>query len=100
MELLKQGVDIDMEVNLKNTTQDFIDASLDELNKFVFAKRTTDQENNLKSLKRKLDKHLVLVVNQKIGDKKFYLLPQDKRQDGETLRQVIWYKRGILTVFL
>lgn len=43
----------------------------------------------MKSLQRKLDKHLVLVVNQKLGDKKYFLLPQSKREDGETLRQVI-----------
>ncbi|CAH1969371.1 unnamed protein product [Acanthoscelides obtectus] len=41
----------------------------------------------MKSLKRKLDRHLVLVVNQQLGDKKHYLLPQGTLQDGETLRQ-------------
>ncbi|VEN58582.1 unnamed protein product [Callosobruchus maculatus] len=41
----------------------------------------------MKSLQRKLDKHLVLVVNQTLGDKKHYLLPQGLLQAGETLRQ-------------
>lgn len=49
-----------------------------------------DDKNDVKSLNRKLDKHLVLVLKQKIGEDNFYLLPQGGRQDGETLRQVAW----------
>lgn len=41
----------------------------------------------MSSLYRKLDKHLILLVNQKIGDKFYYVLPQGLRQEGETLRQ-------------
>lgn len=47
-----------------------------------------DKVNNLKSLNRKLNKHLVLLVKQKIGGNDFYLLPQALRLDGETLKQV------------
>lgn len=36
---------------------------------------------------RKLDKSLILVLNQAIGNKEYYLLPQSIRENGETLRQ-------------
>lgn len=49
-----------------------------------------DKKNNIASLNRKLNKHLVLVTNQNLGSKDYYLLPQGIRQDGETLRQVIY----------
>lgn len=42
----------------------------------------------MKSLNRKLSKHLVLVVNEKLGNKDYFLLPQTLHQDGETLKQV------------
>ncbi|XP_044258159.1 39S ribosomal protein L46, mitochondrial [Tribolium madens] len=87
LEQLKKGADI--EVHLKDTAQDLVDASTEEFSKFKFASRVTeaDKKNDLKSLNRKLDKHLVLVTKQKIGKDNFYLLPQALRQDGETLRQ-------------
>ncbi|GJQ69203.1 putative ribosomal protein L46 [Trypoxylus dichotomus] len=86
-ELLKQGTDVDVVV--KQTAQDFLDTSTEELNKFKFADRITkaDKENDQKSLNRKLDKHLVLVVKQKLGDEDYYILPQAARNEGETLRQ-------------
>lgn len=54
---------------------------------FIFIE--DDKKKNMKSLKRRLSKHLVLVTNQCLGDKKHFLLPQGIRQDGETLRQVM-----------
>ncbi|XP_044757137.1 39S ribosomal protein L46, mitochondrial [Coccinella septempunctata] len=83
------GGDIDSEITLKQTVQDFIDASLEEASKFKFASRTTvdDTKNNVKSLNRKLDKHLVLLVDQQIGGRNFTILPQGKWKEGETLRQ-------------
>lgn len=47
-----------------------------------------DKSNNIKSLNRKLDKHLVLLIKQKLGKETHFLLPQRIRQDGEALRQV------------
>lgn len=47
-----------------------------------------DGSNDVKSLNRKLDKHLVLLTKQKIGNKTHYLLPQGTREEGETMRQV------------
>ncbi|XP_972780.2 large ribosomal subunit protein mL46 [Tribolium castaneum] len=87
LEQLKKGVDID--VHLKDTAQDLVDVGAEEFAKFKFANRVTeaDSRNDLKSLNRKLDKHLVLVTKQKVGKDNLYLLPQALRQDGETLRQ-------------
>lgn len=47
-----------------------------------------DKENDITSLERKLDKHLVLLVKQQIGQQDRFLLPQALLEDGETLRQV------------
>jgi large subunit ribosomal protein L46 len=90
-ELLKKGeieIDLDSEAS-KQTAHDFEDANTDELSKFQFASRTTeaDKKNDTRSLERKLDDTLILLLEQKIGDKNFALLPQGKRQDGETMRQ-------------
>ncbi|KAF5270334.1 hypothetical protein FQR65_LT05522 [Abscondita terminalis] len=87
-ELLKKG-EGDLDVTTKETAQDFLDACNEELAKFRFADRITEDDrlNNTKSLNRKLDKHLVLLLKQKLGNKQLFLLPQGARQEGETLRQ-------------
>lgn len=87
---MKKGGADELDINLKQTAQDMVDACTEELVKFTKGSRVTeaDKTNDVKSLNRKLDKNLVLVVNQKVGDKKHYLLPQGKIEDGETLRQV------------
>lgn len=54
-----------------------------------------DAKNNTKSLNRKLDKHLVLLVDQKVGDQEFSIFPQDKWQQGETLRQVGFFEYSV-----
>ncbi|ENN75252.1 39S ribosomal protein L46, mitochondrial [Dendroctonus ponderosae] len=79
----------DLDLKSTRTTQDFIDACKEEFAKFKPAEKTTaaDQTNEVKSLQRKLSKHLIFVQNQKIGDQSFYILPQGIREDGETLRQ-------------
>ncbi|XP_022910308.1 large ribosomal subunit protein mL46 [Onthophagus taurus] len=87
-EQLKKG-DGDVDMALKQTAQDFFDASREELKRFKVAEKITecDKKNNVKSLNRKLDKHLVFVMKQKIGNKDHYLLPQGLRKDGENMRQ-------------
>lgn len=47
-----------------------------------------DKKNDITSLERKLDKHLVLLVKQQIGEQDLFLLPQALAEDGKTLRQV------------
>lgn len=47
-----------------------------------------DEKQDVTSLQRKLDKHLVLLTQQTVGKKKYFLPPQGIRQDGETLKQV------------
>jgi large subunit ribosomal protein L46 len=91
-DLVKSGkIDIDSESDNRvlQTAQDFEDASQDELSKFTFAPRETDDDkkNNTKSLNRKLDETLVLLCEHKFGKENTWLLPQGKWIEGETLRQ-------------
>lgn len=90
-ELLKKGqmeVDLDESAS-KQTAQDLKDAYIEELNKFKFAPRSTadDQSKNIASTNRCLDDSLFLLVEQKLGTKSHFLLPQGPRLDGETMRQ-------------
>lgn len=88
-ERLKSGAaDLDLEV-VRQTAQDFEDAALDELKNFQLAPTITeaDKKNDVKSLNRKLDRNLVLLVEQKVGENNFWIPPQGVRKDGETLRQ-------------
>ncbi|KAK4883511.1 hypothetical protein RN001_006830 [Aquatica leii] len=87
-ELLKKG-EGDLDMTAKETAQDFLDACNEELAKFKFGDRVTadDKANNIKSLNRKLDRHLTLLIKQKLGNDNLFLFPQGARQDGETLRQ-------------
>jgi len=79
----------DVDAVASQTAQDNADAWKKELAKFQFAPRTTaaDQNNDVKSVNRKLDDTLVLLTEQQIGNRKIFVLPQGKRNDGETLRQ-------------
>ncbi|CAH7337996.1 39S ribosomal protein L46, mitochondrial [Phodopus roborovskii] len=45
-----------------------------------------DKKNDRTSLNRKLDRNLVLLVREKLGDRDFWMLPQVEWQPGETLR--------------
>lgn len=45
-----------------------------------------DKKNDRTSLNRRLDRNLVLLVREKLGDQDFWLLPQVEWQPGETLR--------------
>ncbi|XP_006970102.1 large ribosomal subunit protein mL46 [Peromyscus maniculatus bairdii] len=45
-----------------------------------------DKKNDRTSLHRKLDRNLVLLVREKLGDQDFWMLPQVEWQPGETLR--------------
>lgn len=45
-----------------------------------------DKKNDRTSLHRKLDRNLVLLVKEKLGDEDVWMLPQAEWQPGETLR--------------
>lgn len=45
-----------------------------------------DKKNDRTSLQRKLDRNLILLVREKLGDQDFWMLPQVEWQPGETLR--------------
>lgn len=88
--LLEKTLNVDMiDDALQQTGQDFVDVGLNELKKFTPASRITkaDKENNTKSTQRKLDRHLVFLLNIKLGDKSHWTMPFGKRLEGETLRQ-------------
>lgn len=61
-----------------------------ELRTFTPAARETEADltNNRKSLERKLDTTLYLLVKQKIEGKDHWVLPQVYWKEGETMRQV------------
>jgi hypothetical protein len=50
----------------------------------------SDQEHDTKSSKRKLDKTLVLLVQQKFDKVEDWVLPQGLHKQRETIRQVIF----------
>ena len=57
-------------------------------NSLYFQFTEADKEKDQKSLDRMLDRHLLLVVRQKLGTSSVWILPQGQRQEGETMRQV------------
>lgn len=88
-ELIKKGeIELDAESS-KQTAQDLEDSYKEELSKFTLAPRLTeaDKTNDIKSLNRKLDETLVLLVQQQLGKNKVFVLPQTKWAEGETMRQ-------------
>ncbi|XP_023378739.1 39S ribosomal protein L46, mitochondrial isoform X2 [Pteropus vampyrus] len=50
------------------------------------ARITADEKNDRTSLHRKLDRNLVLLVKEKLGDEDVWMLPQAEWQPGETLQ--------------
>ncbi|KAK0172348.1 hypothetical protein PV328_005680 [Microctonus aethiopoides] len=89
-EKLKKGlVEIDAEKITEQKAEDLEELADEEMASFKFAPRITeaDRNNITTSLERKLDKCLLLLVQQKIGNDSFWLPPQGIRNDGETMRQ-------------
>lgn len=85
----KGAVDIEIIESVQQTAQDLTDAWKEEYKSYQLANRITDddQKKNIKSVNRKLDKTLWLLIEQQIGNRKYMLLPQGKREPGENLRQ-------------
>lgn len=79
----------DPDLASRQTSQDYEDACNEELAKFELSPRTThaDVVNDLKSTNRKLDKHLIFVIQKKTEGKSVWTLPQSCWENGETLRQ-------------
>ncbi|XP_055689810.1 39S ribosomal protein L46, mitochondrial [Lutzomyia longipalpis] len=89
-ESIKKGLEVDLDdVASKQTAEDFEDACDEELEAFKLASRQTeaDRKKDFTSVQRKLEDTLFLLVEQTVGNKKIFLLPQGVRQEGETMRQ-------------
>ncbi|EZA59262.1 39S ribosomal protein L46, mitochondrial [Ooceraea biroi] len=88
-QLKKVDDNADMDSPLLQTVQDFEDNCQEEFNNFKFAPRITkfDEQNITSSLERKLDQSLLLLVQQKVGNKSYWIPPQGIRKEGETMRQ-------------
>lgn len=91
IEKLKKGkiIDLDdMDQAANQTAQDYLDKNKEEFFNFKLASRSTaaDEKNDYKSLNRKLEENLILVIKQKLGHEDFWILPQGLWTKGETLR--------------
>jgi len=77
------------EEEVEKTTHDLEDAWKKDAKDFVPASRITEADinNDLRSLDRKLDKTLRLVLQVKLGNDIFWELPSAKRADGESMRE-------------
>ncbi|XP_006885295.1 PREDICTED: 39S ribosomal protein L46, mitochondrial [Elephantulus edwardii] len=77
--------DDDQEILLVQDLEDMWDQSFQQ---FKPGARVTeaDEKNDRTSLHRKLDRNLVLLVKEKLGDQDIWMLPQTEWQPGETLR--------------
>ncbi|XP_043254420.1 39S ribosomal protein L46, mitochondrial [Colletes gigas] len=71
------------------TAQEYEDATKQELENFKFAPRISEfeEDNKVVSLKRKLDKNLILLVEQSVGNANFWIPPQSVRKQEETMIQ-------------
>lgn len=69
--------------------QDFEDAADEEVKQFTPSPRITDADkaNDRRSVNRKLDQKLHLVVKQKLGGTEPWLFPMALHQEGQTMRE-------------
>jgi len=92
--LKKQGQDEDQGQNkefaLRRLAKDDEDVWNDQLASFELSSRTTpaDEANDRRSLQRKLDSKLILLVKQKFGQNGTWCLPQGRRNGEESMREV------------
>ncbi|XP_054168907.1 39S ribosomal protein L46, mitochondrial-like [Oppia nitens] len=85
----------DLDAAAKQTAQDFEEFYVKLYDQFTKSSRITqaDMTSDRKSLDRCLDKHLMLVCKQRIGQTDQWLLPQAIHTDGETMRETA--ERGL-----
>ncbi len=78
----------DLDKAIGESAVEFEDRNKKELMSFQPAPRITeaDTKNDTKSTERKLDKHLLLIVKEKLGAKDTWIVPQDMIREGESLR--------------
>ncbi|XP_059735137.1 large ribosomal subunit protein mL46 isoform X1 [Bos taurus] len=90
-QLEKKKSDLYEEKDEKNIllVQDLEDMWEQKFLQFKPGARITDADvkNDRSSLHRKLDRNLILLVKDKLGDQDVWMLPQAEWQPGETLRQ-------------
>ncbi|CAL7948129.1 unnamed protein product [Xylocopa violacea] len=77
------------DIGSKRIIEDLEDSWEEELANFKFASREsgTEKDNTVVSLKRKLEKNLILLVEQKVGDSSLWIPPQSIRKHRETMIQ-------------
>ncbi|XKL69606.1 hypothetical protein PGB90_007375 [Kerria lacca] len=78
----------DIEKIIGQTATEVEDTGKKKLSAFVSASKITeaDKENNMKSLDRKLDKHLLYLIKENIGQNMLWILPHDTVKKTESLR--------------
>lgn len=85
----QEGIDEgETDVNLQ-TAVEVEDAWEDEREAFTPASRTTeaDAKNDIRSVDGKLDRKLILLVKQKLGNSSHWVMPMGPRNEGESMRQ-------------
>lgn len=88
-ELKRGGKDLESDQITLQTAQEFEDNCDEELKKFEFAPRITEEDSkgDKTSTNRKLSNSLLLTVKKEFGRTSHWILPQGTRQEGETMRQ-------------
>lgn len=92
MDKLKSGTVTDFDAidqATNQTAQDYEDKNKEELSSFKFGncKTEADENDDKKSLKRKLEENLILIIRQKLGPEDVWTLPQGLWNSEETLKE-------------
>ncbi|CAK1540604.1 unnamed protein product [Leptosia nina] len=87
--LKRESAEVDLDAVSKITAQDFEDSATEEFAQFKFASIETeaDKKGDKSTHDRCLQRHLILVTEQKLGSDVKNILPHGQWKEGETLRQ-------------
>lgn len=94
----QRKLDIDTESDIiRETALDLEDTWEAESQGFKPASRITydDEKKNFKSYNRELTSKLLLLTKTKFGNEERWSLPMGKWRNGESLRQVSWFKKFV-----